>query len=615
MKSQDATVLYLLVAFRVVNALCVRTFFQPDEYFQALEPAWKIAFGNDSGAWLTWEWQYQLRSSLHPALFGGVYLVLHHVLNLVQATPEFSATVLVAAPKVVQAIFAALGDYYTWQLAVEIYGKTGGISTAALWLTVLNPWQWYCSTRTFSNSIETTLTAMALYHWPWSLLGDSSAQEKEHAETSTSSTLRESLILAAIAVLLRPTNLLVWTAILTITVTRLTLDGTSPLTTGRLINLVVNILVCGLSVLALSVLADRFYFGFWTFPPYNWLYFNLSQSLALFYGQNDWHYYLSQGIPLLSTAWLPFVCMGLWKSTGLGPVSGLSVSQSNALRALSFAVLALMGALSIISHKEVRFIYPLLPVLHVVAAPHAHAFFNTTSVAKPAKASFKGSSTSGPKLRHKSTLIGCVAVNVIIGGYLSLFHQPAAISVLHFLRHEYERIHPDQLALGSANPLTREMAPLAPTGTGTGTTQHSAGEELFALFLTPCHSTPWRSHLVYPGLHARALTCEPPIHTEPGSRERREYLDEGARFDADKVAFLATEMWPELRADRLPRFIVGFDGIEADLRRFFDKHQDGPGRELGVELRRVWEGWNGLFNEDARRRGLLVVWETGVASG
>jgi Alg9-like mannosyltransferase family len=47
-------VLLFLVAFRILNALTLRTFFQPDEYFQSLEPAWRIAFGKDSGAWITW---------------------------------------------------------------------------------------------------------------------------------------------------------------------------------------------------------------------------------------------------------------------------------------------------------------------------------------------------------------------------------------------------------------------------------------------------------------------------------------------------------------------------------------------------------------------------------
>lgn len=47
-------VLTFVIALRFLNALCVATFFQPDEYFQALEPAWQIAFGHESGAWITW---------------------------------------------------------------------------------------------------------------------------------------------------------------------------------------------------------------------------------------------------------------------------------------------------------------------------------------------------------------------------------------------------------------------------------------------------------------------------------------------------------------------------------------------------------------------------------
>ena len=50
--SQD--ILLFLIAFRILNALSIRTFFQPDEYFQSLEPAWQMAFGADSGAWITW---------------------------------------------------------------------------------------------------------------------------------------------------------------------------------------------------------------------------------------------------------------------------------------------------------------------------------------------------------------------------------------------------------------------------------------------------------------------------------------------------------------------------------------------------------------------------------
>jgi hypothetical protein len=55
-------VLLFLIAFRILNALCIKTFFQPDEYFQSLEPAWRMVFGEESGAWITWV--YSLLPSL-----------------------------------------------------------------------------------------------------------------------------------------------------------------------------------------------------------------------------------------------------------------------------------------------------------------------------------------------------------------------------------------------------------------------------------------------------------------------------------------------------------------------------------------------------------------------
>jgi hypothetical protein len=45
---------YLLLAFRLANALVIRTFFQPDEFYQSLEPAWQLAFGSNAGACITW---------------------------------------------------------------------------------------------------------------------------------------------------------------------------------------------------------------------------------------------------------------------------------------------------------------------------------------------------------------------------------------------------------------------------------------------------------------------------------------------------------------------------------------------------------------------------------
>ncbi|KUF92681.1 Syntaxin-61 [Phytophthora nicotianae] len=64
-----------VVAFRLWNALFVRTSFNPDEYWQSTEVAHRLVFGY---GYLTWEWQddAQLRGFAHPALFAGLYKLL-----------------------------------------------------------------------------------------------------------------------------------------------------------------------------------------------------------------------------------------------------------------------------------------------------------------------------------------------------------------------------------------------------------------------------------------------------------------------------------------------------------------------------------------------------------
>jgi len=403
-----------------------------------------------------------------------------------------------------------------------------------------------------------------------------------------------------------------------------------------------EILICGTAVLAVSVISDRLYFGFWAFPPYKWLYFNISQSLAVFYGHMPWHYYLSQGIPLLTTTFLPFTIVGLYKS--ISPYSSASVLQSNILKTLAFTLVSMVTALSIISHKEVRFIYPLLPILHVLGAPYITSFFTTTTTTdaastatpeeekkdKPQSPTKTQPSSSMLTLRHKISLANLISINILLAGYLALYHQPAPLSVLDALRRNFERLHPDALSLDNPSD------PAVSTDSNSNNTK-----ELFALFLMPCHSTPWRSHLAYPSLRARALTCEPPLHTAPGSVERRDYMDEADRFYArdpengDKygLRFMGTELWPWLvgggggdggmaaagvegggGGEEMPRYIVGFEGIEDVLLEFFDQNSEAAGRDDvgGVKLKRVWSAWNGAFNEDWRRRGRMVIWDTGV---
>ena len=66
------TVLLLSIIWRVLIAVCTRTFFQPDEFFQSLEVAHKAVFGYGH---LTWEWRVEapIRSILFPSLYMPAY--------------------------------------------------------------------------------------------------------------------------------------------------------------------------------------------------------------------------------------------------------------------------------------------------------------------------------------------------------------------------------------------------------------------------------------------------------------------------------------------------------------------------------------------------------------
>ena len=133
--------------------------------------------------------------------------------------------ILNLAPRLLQAVFAAAGDMYTFKLARKILGQEAGLTAVCvlsvgtwcsrwakceiqLLLSLGSAFHWFCSTRTFSNSLETSLTIIALYYWPWPLKWEGSSRVIVLQGPETNFKL--SLCLAATACILRPTNILIW---------------------------------------------------------------------------------------------------------------------------------------------------------------------------------------------------------------------------------------------------------------------------------------------------------------------------------------------------------------------------------------------------------------------
>ena len=56
-------------------------------------------------------------------MFSIVYWTSSRLSGILGLSPAYHADLLIAAPKAIQAVLAALGDYYTWKLGQKVYGR------------------------------------------------------------------------------------------------------------------------------------------------------------------------------------------------------------------------------------------------------------------------------------------------------------------------------------------------------------------------------------------------------------------------------------------------------------------------------------------------------------
>lgn len=212
------------------------------------------------------------------------------------------------------------------------------------------------------------------------------------------------------------------------------------------------------------------YYGKPTFTPLNFLRVNLS-SVSSFYGANQWHYYFTQALPILCTTSLPFVIHGAWLAKMLPGEIG------RASRTLFGLCRWVIGVYSLTSHKEWRFIHPLLPILHLFAALSLVSLFAKASRGKEKKEDDKEkySSLAGNTFPVRRTHILFILSTLPASIYIIFFHSRAQIAVMHHLRN----LPPSEL--------------------------RSVG------FLMPCHSTPWQAYLHRPDVEMWAIGCEPPL--------------------------------------------------------------------------------------------------------
>lgn len=313
-------------------------------------------------------------------------------------------------------------------------------------------------------------------------------------------------------------------------------------------------------------MADKWHYGTWTFPAANWLYFNLSENLAVFYGKNRLDYYFTEGLAWLLMTALPFTIYGVFQALlGRSTASSASTTTPSPLRAiiraLATTALAVPIILSLIAHKEVRFIYPIFPILALLTARPLTRFFHPFPY---------------PTSALKRTLLyTLLTLNLTLCLLLGHFQNRALISVPSFLRSEFEIHNPALVTSGQTHNLNHTSVAV----------------------LMPCHSLPWRSHLVYPEIDAWALTCEPPVGLS--EVEKRDYLDEADQFYLDPGLWMQANIGPGKAKGEWPDYLVFFGQLESVMKRSVPS-------EKGYE--ECWRGWNSFWHDDWRRKGDVVVW-------
>ncbi|BFZ56981.1 glycosylphosphatidylinositol anchor biosynthesis [Savitreella phatthalungensis] len=525
-----------LLVFRLWNSLTIETFFQPDEHYQSIEPAHALVFGY---GFVPWEYQTGIRGPAHQMIFAVPFLLLK-LLGL------DSPSSILLVPKIIGALQAAATDYFIAKFIRKQWPSTG---RWGLILTVVSPWNYYVSPRTFSNSLETMLVAMALNYWPF----DANRQLKTDDEFGRYViSLIKAFSFIGLGTLLRPTTILFW------------LVPALYQLRDHTYTFAFESLLAAAVIVMYNLIVDSFYYGKLTLAAYNFFSFNL-RGKASFYGVNDWHYYLSQGLPMLLMTFVPIFIIGVLVSTR-------SIVGTPHRHQFLATIASTLVAYSLLAHKEARFVQPLQPILLGFAASGAARLHASSRVLA------------------RGVFLILLVLSIVLARAGTHTHQRGVMDLMTYIRE-----HPTEFSVGRT------------------------------LFLMPCHSTPWHAHHhAGPTVahNLRFLTCEPPHTLTQPLAVNATYRDEADRFyDAapyfGQPARLHTQLTPddegkERELDRLtwdviialdewekrPAFVATF---EATLQAVLD------GTPEGTRYTEYKRWFNSRFHDDPRRLGDVVL--------
>lgn len=370
------------LCLRIFMAAMSWSYHQPDETWQSVEVAHKLVFGNGE---LTWEWEWGIRSWLHPLIFSLPFWLL-------KITRWDCYTHLVVIfPRITQAIINAAGDTFILAFCSREFG-----ARVAKWFAFLYLSNWsinYHSSRTLINTLEMAFTSAALYYYP-------SGKARKVPSWKYIS-------FVTLSFAMRPTTALFWMPMVLYHVSKI-----------RRRKLVSEVVTPAALLYATALLVDSWFYGRFVCVHYNFLMVNVLKGISNFFGTCPWHWYLTVGnIETFGPVVMWDIFMGCYLCFKNPRHSHLGTSY----------ILALAGY-SLVPHKETRFALPLVPIALCFAA---------ISFAQ------KTYDKWGWGMKFKLGLILLNHLPLLI--YLSLFHASGSTAAIDYLSQNAD-VHSSEIA-------------------------------------------------------------------------------------------------------------------------------------------------------------------------
>ncbi|KAF7458728.1 GPI mannosyltransferase 3 [Cryptosporidium felis] len=404
-------IIFFIAIYRLLNGLIICTTYNPDEYWQSLEIAYRIV--NKYG-YLTWEWEpcISLRNIVHPLIFSPCYYLIN-LLKWLRMFENFNFRYYYF-PRLYQSIFGILTDIGTSKVMFLLYqshflrlesdsnysGEKNNIDEfkvlkfllkyqrmcskykldfIAFFISLTSWYNFFTLCRTYSQTLECCLNIWSIYFMMKSLKMNSASKEERGNSIFSKYPLFFGILISSLSVLVRHSSAQFWFLFYLILLMKLALcpKELEVLSIRKFLSFLISIVVFGILVM---VSTDYWFYQKFTIPLINFVKFNLIGDPGIYFGTNSKFYYFTEAPLVTMLSFLPFLLLGIYESL-------VAKKQSNTIFECSqVSTFFTIILLSFASHKEYRFLIPYFPIIIVTASIGFHKVVSETiSVLKKGK--------------------------------------------------------------------------------------------------------------------------------------------------------------------------------------------------------------------------------------